>query len=75
MKLTGVLYKQHIGRQLKKLWYVKRERKVNDTKIERQLSKLGIEVKDSLEMINPKQEFPKYFFSIKFCIFCKFYTA
>ncbi|KYM78433.1 39S ribosomal protein L37, mitochondrial [Atta colombica] len=59
MKLTGVLYKQHIGRQLKKLWYVKRERKVNDTKTERQLSKLGIEVKDSLEMINPKQEFPK----------------
>ncbi|KAG5321754.1 RM37 protein, partial [Acromyrmex heyeri] len=59
MKLTGVLYKQHIGRQLKKLWYVKRERKVNDTKTEGQLLKLGIEVKDPLEMISPKREFSK----------------
>ncbi|KAG5321448.1 RM37 protein, partial [Pseudoatta argentina] len=59
MKLTGVLYKQHIGRQLKKLWYVKRERKVSDTKTEGQLLKLGIEVKDPLEMVNPKREFSK----------------
>lgn len=59
MKLTGVLYKQHIGRQLKKLWYVKRERKVSDTKTEGQLLKLGIEVKDPLEVISPKQEFSK----------------
>ncbi|KYN20778.1 39S ribosomal protein L37, mitochondrial [Trachymyrmex cornetzi] len=59
MKFTEVLYKQHIGRQLKKLWYVKRERVVGDTKIEEQLSKFGIQVKDPLEVIRPKREFPK----------------
>lgn len=62
MKLTGVLYKQHIDRQLKRLWYVKRERKVRDTKTERKLSKFEIQVKDPLEIIRPKQEFPRYFF-------------
>ncbi|XP_018299665.1 39S ribosomal protein L37, mitochondrial [Mycetomoellerius zeteki] len=59
MKLTGVLYKQHIDRQLKRLWYVKRERKVRDTKTERKLSKFEIQVKDPLEIIRPKQEFPR----------------
>ncbi|XP_018392254.1 PREDICTED: 39S ribosomal protein L37, mitochondrial [Cyphomyrmex costatus] len=59
MKFTEVLYKQHIGRQIKKLWYVKRERKVFDTKIDKHLSNIGISVKDPIEVINPKQERPR----------------
>lgn len=59
MKLTRVLYKQHIGRQLKRLWYVKRERKVGNTKTEEYLSTLGIQVKDASEVVCPKQEYPK----------------
>ncbi|XP_012525067.1 39S ribosomal protein L37, mitochondrial [Monomorium pharaonis] len=59
MKLTQVLYKQHIGRQIRRLWYVKRERKVSDTKTENYLSTLGISVKEASEIINPKQELPK----------------
>lgn len=60
MKLTRVLYKQHIGRQIKNIWYVQRQRKIGDTKTEEYLSTLGIPVKDSLEVISPKKEFPRY---------------
>lgn len=74
MKLTRVLYKQHIGRQLKKLWYVKRERKVSDTKVEGYLSTLGIQVKDASEVTCPKVEYPKYS-SLQSYIFYKLHTA
>lgn len=56
MKFTQILYKQHIGRQIKKLWYVKRERKISNTKVEQHLSTLGIQVKDPLEIITPKEQ-------------------
>jgi len=59
MRLTRILYKQHIGRQLKKLWYVKRERKVTNTTTEQYLSKLEIPVKEASEVACPKQEYPK----------------
>ncbi|KAL6260383.1 hypothetical protein P5V15_007912 [Pogonomyrmex californicus] len=59
MKLTRVLYKQHIGRQIAKLWYVKRERKIPITKTEGYLSTLGIQVKDASEVACPKQIHPK----------------
>lgn len=60
MKITQVLYKQHIGRQMKKLWYVKRERQINNDKTDKYLSrKYGIEVKDALEVSAPKQTFTK----------------
>lgn len=74
MKLTRVLYKQHIGRQLKRLWYVKRERKLGDTHTEEYLSTLGISIKDPFEIIYPKQEFPKYF-PLQNCIFQKLHIA
>lgn len=62
MKFTQVLYKQHIGRQITKLWYIKRERKILSDKIENYLSdKLGIQVKDALEVITPKQNHTRYF--------------
>lgn len=62
MKLTQVLYKQHIGRQIRTLWYLKRERKVSDfsSKMEEYLSTLGFSVKDASEVACPKQEYPKY---------------
>jgi len=62
MKITQVLCKQHIGRQIKKLWYVKRERPINNDKADKYLSrKYGIEVKDALEVSAPKRTFTKYF--------------
>lgn len=62
MKLTRVLYKQHIGRQIKKLWYLQRDRKVTDSfsNTEKYLATLGFSVKDASEVVCPKQEFPKY---------------
>ncbi|XP_012221650.1 large ribosomal subunit protein mL37 [Linepithema humile] len=59
MKFTQILYKQHIGRQIKKLWYIKRERKIGDSMVEQHLSTLGIQVKDPLEIIVPKKELPR----------------
>lgn len=59
MKLTRVLYKQNIGRQTKQIWYAQRQRKVGDTKAEEYLSTLGISIKNALEVISPKQEFPR----------------
>lgn len=60
MKITQVLYKQHIGRQITKLWYTKRERKINTDKIDNYLSnKFGIQVKDALDVSNPKQTYPR----------------
>lgn len=56
MKFTQILYKQHIGRQITKLWYLKRERKIYSDKIENYLSNtLGIKVKDALDVVAPKQ--------------------
>lgn len=67
MKFTQVLYKQHIGRQITKLWYIKRERKILSDKIENYLSdKLGIQVKDALEVTTPKQTHTRYFKKILF---------
>ncbi|XP_029675463.1 39S ribosomal protein L37, mitochondrial [Formica exsecta] len=55
MKITQVLYKQHIGRQITKLWYIKRERRVHSDKIEDYLSnKHGIQVKNALDLTTSK---------------------
>jgi len=62
MKFTQILYKQNIGRQIKKLWYLKRECKVSDSMIEQHLSTLGIQVKDPFELIKPKKDLPRYVF-------------
>lgn len=62
MKFTQILCKQHIGRQIRKLWYIKREHKIADSKIEQHLSTLGIQVKDPLEIIEPKKELQRYVF-------------
>lgn len=63
MKITQVLYKQHIGRQITKLWYVKRERRISNDKIDKYLTKkYGIEIKNALEVSSPKQTFTKYTF-------------
>lgn len=60
MKITQVLYKQHIGRQITKLWYVKRERRISNDKIDKYLTKkYGIEIKNALEVSSPKQTFTK----------------
>lgn len=59
MKLTQVLCKQHIGRQINKLWYVVRDRTVVQTDTEKHLSSLGIQMKEVTEIIQPKKEFVK----------------
>lgn len=75
MKITQVLYKQHIGRQIRKLWYVKRERQINNDKTDEYLTReYGIQVKDALEVSAPKQTFTRYFlknlfFSINYYIY------
>lgn len=50
MKITQILYKQHLGRLIRSIWYVKRERKIIPTKTEEHLRKLGILVKEPSEV-------------------------
>lgn len=59
MKFTQVLYKQHIGRMTRKLWYIRRERNIGTTKAEEYLSKFGVQVKDPSEIINHKVQHPR----------------
>lgn len=61
MKFTQILYKQHIGRMIKRAWYAKRQRKVSDSRTESYLSTLGIHVIDPSEVLQPKKEFSRYF--------------
>lgn len=71
MKITQILYKQHIGRSIAKLWFVKRERVIQNTQAEQYLSRFGIEVKDPKDVLQPKQTFPRYLYQIH--IFHKLY--
>lgn len=63
MKITQILYKQHLGRMIRTLWHIKRERKIVSTKTEECLTKFGITVKDPTEVF-PKKEKQRYFFLI-----------
>ncbi|KAL6422130.1 hypothetical protein ACFW04_010878 [Cataglyphis niger] len=55
MKITQILYKQHIGKQITKLWHIKRERKVPNDKIDDYLSnKYGIQIKNALDLTTSK---------------------
>ncbi|XP_014486889.1 PREDICTED: 39S ribosomal protein L37, mitochondrial [Dinoponera quadriceps] len=59
MKFTQVLFKQHLGRMIRKIWHSKHERKIRITRAEEYLSTLGIQVKDPLEVLVPKKIFPR----------------
>lgn len=59
MKLTQTLCKQHLGRLLKQQWYAVRNRKILDTKIEPYLSRLGIQIEDATEVIQPEKKYRK----------------
>lgn len=75
MKITQVLYKQHIGRQIRKLWYIKRERQISNDKIDKYLTeKYRVEIKDALEVSSPKQTFTKYFLKNLFLFFLQIIT-
>lgn len=61
MKITQILYKQHIGRQITKLWHIKRERRVPNDKIDDYLSnKYGIQIKNALDLTTSKPNHSRY---------------
>lgn len=61
MKITQILYKQHIGRQITKLWHIKRERRVPNDKIDDYLSnQYGIQVKNALDLTTSKPIHSRY---------------
>ncbi|EFN78580.1 39S ribosomal protein L37, mitochondrial [Harpegnathos saltator] len=59
MKFTQILFKQHLDRMFKRIWHVKRNRNIRILNAEEYLSTLGFKVKDPLEIVKPKQIFPR----------------
>ncbi|XP_045776211.1 39S ribosomal protein L37, mitochondrial [Maniola jurtina] len=56
MKLSKVLYRQHIGFMFKKHWLIQGKRVPIDTGLEESLKAKGIPVEDALEFVKEKQE-------------------
>ncbi|XP_050354296.1 39S ribosomal protein L37, mitochondrial [Nymphalis io] len=56
MKLSQVLYRQHIGFMFKKHWLVQGKRVPIDTGVEDRLKEKGIPFEDALEFVKDKQE-------------------
>uniref|UniRef100_A0A1A9WPS2 Large ribosomal subunit protein mL37 n=1 Tax=Glossina brevipalpis TaxID=37001 RepID=A0A1A9WPS2_9MUSC len=59
MRFTNKLYAQHLGWWFKQKWQYQGKRTPTDTGAERELAKLGIQVKDVMEVIAPKREFQR----------------
>ncbi|KAH8358492.1 hypothetical protein KR093_000471 [Drosophila rubida] len=56
MRLTNKLYAQHIGWHFKKHWQVQGRRVPKDTGAAADLLKMGVQVKTSEDVLNPKRE-------------------
>lgn len=56
MKLTEVLFKQHIGWHLKQLWKIRSQRQVLLTKAEKVLKERGCEIEDAKQVISLKKK-------------------
>ncbi|XP_060646402.1 large ribosomal subunit protein mL37 [Drosophila nasuta] len=56
MRLTNKLYAQHIGWHFKKHWQVQGRRVPKDTGAAAELLKMGVQVKTSEDVLNPKTE-------------------
>lgn len=56
MKLSNVLYRQHVGFMFKKHWLVQGKRVPIDTGIEESLKAKGIPVEDAQEFVKEKPE-------------------
>lgn len=53
MKLTQILFKQHIGRQTRTNWYSQGKKRVMETFSEKSLADRGIHVVDPKEILKP----------------------
>ncbi|CAG9768034.1 unnamed protein product [Ceutorhynchus assimilis] len=60
MRVTQILFKQHIGWHFKKHWLVQGKRKVVETGAEKILRQKGIVVKDPTEFLREKIPFEKF---------------
>ncbi|XP_076752808.1 mitochondrial ribosomal protein L37 [Xylocopa sonorina] len=58
MKFTQLLYKQHIGKALRYLWYQQRERNIRVTKAHDVLASMNIPVVDAKELKPLRNEIP-----------------
>lgn len=56
MKLTSILYRQHIGFMFKKHWQVQGQRRVQETNAAIALNALGKKISDSKEFMTRKLE-------------------
>lgn len=56
MKLTEILFKQHLGRVTRKVWYYQGKRTPLEYAAEKVLSARGLPVEDALEVVAPKFE-------------------
>ena len=51
MRITNILYKQHIGKLFRDIWEHKRKIKPVDTGLQKALQAQGIEVKNALQYL------------------------
>lgn len=56
MKLSQILFKQHIGRQTRTNWYSQGKVNLQETRSEQALAAKGIHVVNPEEILNPKPE-------------------
>ncbi|XP_031846249.1 mitochondrial ribosomal protein L37 [Nomia melanderi] len=59
MKFTQVLYKQHLGRAIRLLWQLQRERNIIITKAEETLTSMSVEIQDATEVAKLPKIFQK----------------
>lgn len=59
MKLSRVLYRQHIGFMFKRHWIVQGQRVPVDTGVEEYLRAKGIPIVDAVEFVKEKPEVPE----------------
>lgn len=59
MKLTQILYRQHIGWHLKQIWKVQSRRQVVLTKAEKLLREKGVDIIDPNEFVRTKKKTPE----------------
>lgn len=68
MKLTQILHKQHIGRQIRHMWYRQGKRIPQDYHSEKALLARGVEICDPKDLLKPKRE------PIEYCHLTRNYT-
>ena len=56
MKLSQILFKQHIGRQARQHWYIQGKRTPVDMLTEKVLTSKGITVIDAKEIFKPERK-------------------